>query len=172
MRKRRVWLAWIPAILMMFIIFRFSSENGTQSSSLSGSLTETVVEAVINGSGLSVTSAEAARIIEIIHTPIRKLGHLTEYALFGMTVSFALVICHHQKGKMLLGLSEAFCVSYAATDELHQLFVPERSGMVTDVVIDAIGALAGILLFIFLLKLKKFSIDKAVKEDYDEITKK
>ena len=30
-------------------------------------------------------------------------------------------------------------VCYAATDEFHQLFVPGRAGMVTDVLIDSIG---------------------------------
>lgn len=36
--------------------------------------------------------------------------------------------------------------AYAATDEFHQIFVPGRAGMVTDVMIDSSGALAGILL--------------------------
>ena len=36
--------------------------------------------------------------------------------------------------------------AYAATDEFHQIFVPGRAGMLTDVMIDSSGALAGILL--------------------------
>lgn len=35
---------------------------------------------------------------------------------------------------------------YAATDELHQLFVPGRAGLFTDVLIDATGAAIGLLL--------------------------
>ena len=31
-------------------------------------------------------------------------------------------------------------VVYATTDECHQLFVPDRAGRVTDVMIDALGA--------------------------------
>ena len=34
---------------------------------------------------------------------------------------------------------------YAATDELHQLFVPGRAGLFTDVLIDATGAAIGLL---------------------------
>ena len=35
-------------------------------------------------------------------------------------------------------------VCYAASDEIHQLYVPGRAGMVTDVCIDAAGALIGV----------------------------
>ncbi len=35
---------------------------------------------------------------------------------------------------------------YAATDEVHQLFVPGRAGLFTDVLIDATGAAIGLLL--------------------------
>ena len=35
---------------------------------------------------------------------------------------------------------------YAATDEVHQLFVPGRSGQVSDVLLDSAGAIAGLAL--------------------------
>ena len=35
--------------------------------------------------------------------------------------------------------------AYAVTDEFHQLFVPGRSGQMTDVMIDSGGALVGLL---------------------------
>ena len=34
--------------------------------------------------------------------------------------------------------------AYAATDEMHQLFVPGRSGQVSDVLLDSAGAMAGL----------------------------
>ena len=37
-----------------------------------------------------------------------------------------------------------FCVLVAATDETIQLFVSGRSGQVSDVVLDCVGALVGI----------------------------
>ena len=36
------------------------------------------------------------------------------------------------------------CVLYAASDELHQYFVPDRAALVGDVVIDALGILPGV----------------------------
>ena len=38
--------------------------------------------------------------------------------------------------------------AYAATDELHQVFVPGRSAEFTDVLLDSLGALAGIWLYL------------------------
>lgn len=41
---------------------------------------------------------------------------------------------------------------YACTDEIHQLFVPGRSGQFRDVMIDSLGAFIGILILsIFLM---------------------
>ena len=36
---------------------------------------------------------------------------------------------------------------YAASDEIHQLFVPGRSGQLSDVILDSAGALAGVAAF-------------------------
>lgn len=38
-------------------------------------------------------------------------------------------------------------VLYAASDEIHQLFVPGRSGQLSDVILDSAGALAGVAAF-------------------------
>ena len=46
-----------------------------------------------------------------------------------------------------------FSAVYAISDEVHQLFVPGRACMPLDVLIDASGALAGIAIFAFSIKL-------------------
>lgn len=143
---RKRWLAWVPTILIMIIIFLFSSENSNESSNLSGSLTKSMVEAVINAADLTVTSVEQEHIIESIHTPVRKVGHLSEYAMLGITVAFALIYCHRLRGRRLYLVSIGFCVLYASSDEFHQFFTPGRSPMITDVGIDTFGAIIGILL--------------------------
>lgn len=68
--------------------------------------------------------------------PLRKAAHMAEYA-----VLFALL------RRAQVGRSSAFigCVLYAVTDEWHQTFVPGRVGAVSDVVIDAAGALTGLV---------------------------
>lgn len=79
-----------------------------------------------------------------------KLQHSTGFVLGGLLLARAL---EGTRGAALL----AFVVglAYAATDELHQLFVPGRHADVRDWVADAIGIAAGIAawrLYIFLVE--------------------
>lgn len=43
-----------------------------------------------------------------------------------------------------LALAFLLCVGYAISDEIHQMFVPDRFADVTDVLSDAAGAAAGL----------------------------
>ena len=69
-------------------------------------------------------------------TVLRKLAHTMEYAILGFLLLRAL-------GRELPAFLAA--VAYAVTDELHQHFVPGRHASPYDVMIDAFGALVGIL---------------------------
>lgn len=51
---------------------------------------------------------------------------------------------------------------YAISDEIHQTFVPGRSGQVQDVLIDFLGVIIGICVLLFLVKL--FNKGKDVKD--------
>lgn len=53
--------------------------------------------------------------------------------------------------RLLSALS--FCALVAAVDEAIQLFVSGRSGQVTDVVLDSVGALCGIVVFVCVRKI-------------------
>ena len=68
---------------------------------------------------------------------IRKLAHAGEYAVLGFLLLRA---TGHR------WLSIAAGIAYAASDELHQHFVPGRLGAPLDVVIDAVGVLIGVML--------------------------
>ena len=58
---------------------------------------------------------------------------------------------------------------YAATDEFHQLFIPGRSGQVSDVLLDSAGALAGVLIlargvrYVWMSKKRKESVTEKKK---------
>jgi VanZ family protein len=69
---------------------------------------------------------------------LRKLAHMTEYAVLAL-----LLIRATGSYAWALGLT----VAYAASDEVHQLFVRGRHGSPLDVGIDAVGALVGIALW-------------------------
>jgi VanZ family protein len=69
---------------------------------------------------------------------LRKTAHATEYAVLGALLVRAV-------GSALPAF--ALGAAYAATDELHQHFVPGRAGTPLDVAIDSVGVLVGIGLY-------------------------
>jgi VanZ family protein len=69
---------------------------------------------------------------------LRKIAHLAEYAILGALLARA-------TGRV--GLAFALGTLYAATDEVHQTFVPGRHGSPLDVAIDAAGVAVGIALW-------------------------
>lgn len=54
-----------------------------------------------------------------------------------------------------LGFSLIIGIVYASSDEIHQCFTPGRGPLLTDVIIDTMGVLLGILLIMLVLKLYK-----------------
>lgn len=82
--------------------------------------------------------------LEQCHTVLRKMAHFSEYGLLGMVWIFLLLKCQHPPRRCILPAGSA-CLFTALVDETIQLFVPGRSGMVTDIWIDFAGASAGIL---------------------------
>ncbi|MDP9189383.1 MAG: VanZ family protein [Actinomycetota bacterium] len=74
---------------------------------------------------------------------MRKLGHLTGYAL--LTTAWAWALSGWARRPVLLAALFAFL--YSCTDEYHQTFVDGRSGSPVDVLIDSAGiALASLAL--------------------------
>ena len=70
-------------------------------------------------------------------TVLRKCAHATEYAILALLLYRAL---SRELPAFLIGFA------YAITDELHQAFVPDRTGQAIDVVYDAIGAAVGLVI--------------------------
>lgn len=85
-----------------------------------------------------------------LHLWVRKSAHLAEYAVLGLLAFRALRIslAISLARTALLGLGVVLAV--AATDEIHQSFVPSRTGTIVDVGIDFAGGALGVLLIIAL----------------------
>ena len=81
---------------------------------------------------------------EKIDHPVRKTAHAMEYAVLGLLTAGAFI---DRRTSIRAGILVPWCIAtaYAASDEIHQLFVPGRSGQVSDVILDSAGVLAGLL---------------------------
>lgn len=137
-------LSFVPALLMMYIIFSFSAQDGTASSNLSYRVSYKAVSIADRALDLELTDKQVSRCIRKIHYYVRKLAHFTEYFLLAITVAIPLYV-YGIRGIWLVITGGILCVGFAALDELHQYFVSGRSCSVRDVIIDSCGALAGIL---------------------------
>jgi VanZ family protein len=135
--KRKV-LPWLLVILWMALIFYLSHQPATRSNGLSKGATEIIVETV----------EKIAPNVDInkrsFNNIIRKNAHFFAYLVLGTLVSNGLR-GSGVAGYRSIGLALLFCILYAISDELHQLFVPGRGGQVKDVIIDSAGAVVGIL---------------------------
>jgi len=76
---------------------------------------------------------------------VRKSAHIIAYFVLGVLMYRALrVSIRRWPARTVAGLALLSCSLYAVTDEIHQLFVPGRSGELRDVMIDSIAALVGV----------------------------
>lgn len=150
-------LSFLPALLMMYLIFSFSAQDGTTSGNLSYKVSKIIVESANEAFELNWSDREIAYYIERIHHPVRKLAHMTEYFLLAVSVSFPLYV-YGVRGLWLPILAGSICVSFAALDEYHQSFVAGRGPSKKDVGIDSIGVLAGVLMVQFFCFLGRITI--------------
>lgn len=138
--KKRINLLLL--IIWMIVIFMMSSFNATESSSQSGAIVN-IISSILNINNL-----------ELLSLIIRKLAHFTEYIILGI---LAINCFKDYNLKHIFIISLIFCIFYACSDEIHQLFVPGRSGNIIDVTIDSVGALTGTIVYYYLiLKSKTF----------------
>lgn len=139
--KRKNFMAWLFVFVWMGLIFYLSHQSANESSQLSGGVVAFV---------LHILHTIIPQSIEVsaFHTFIRKGAHFFAYFILGILIYRAL---WGRWKNFFMALFIAFL--YAVSDEVHQLFIPGRSGEFRDVLIDSAGAATGILLYILLLRL-------------------
>ena len=129
----------------MAMIFSFSSQNGTESGSLSYRVSYKIVDAGSQLLNKDLEPWQKDAYATKIEGPVRKAAHITEYFILAITVALPLYV-YGLRGFPLLLVAGALCVGFACTDEYHQSFVSGRSPSVRDVCIDSIGVFFGIML--------------------------
>lgn len=143
------YLSWLPAILIMVIIFRFSSEPADASGENSLRIADTVMKIYERITDRYVEEELRDQQLHVLEYYVRKTAHVTEYAILAAAFGLPLWL-RRQKRRLVWLWSVMLAAGYAATDELHQIFVPGRSGELRDVMIDSIGAMVGAYLFILI----------------------
>lgn len=140
-------------ISQMLFIFTMSSFGSDSSNAQSSQIIQVLHQVFPNLS--SRTSGLDASTLAFI---VRKTAHFTEYAILGILFYFFYSQTLPQKnGLQLFVLAILSSFLYACTDEIHQLFVPGRSGQFTDVLVDTLGAFCGCLLLLAIRRLRRVS---------------
>lgn len=141
-------IAWIAGI------YKLSGMNADSSGSTSKNVISIFIEDgidVTNRYGITNIDANSAKIDKlsaIMNMPLRKVMHAFVYFVLAIIILFT--INYYQDNKRYIFsiiITLALIIIAASFDEFHQTFVDGRSGNIKDVIIDTIGAIAGIVLF-------------------------
>lgn len=133
-------LSILPVLLLLWTIFSFSAQTGTESGGLSQTVSRWLAEGwnLVYGKQLSPGALEA--LAQSMEFWVRKGAHMSEYALLCWCAALPMLVYQLPDRFRRLG-APLFCVLVAASDEFHQSFVPGRTPAVRDVGIDLLGAL-------------------------------
>ena len=137
-------LSFVPAIMMMFLIFTFSGQDADASSELSFQVGVKVFSVANDTFDKGWSMKRIEQLSEKSQYYIRKTAHFTEYFVLAITVAFPLYV-YGIRGLWLVILAGGFCIGFAGLDEYHQSFVAGRSPQKRDVLIDSCGVLIGVI---------------------------
>ena len=135
------WFKIILIILWMGLIFSFSNQTGTSSSSLSTKVLTRIAITIDK----DMTDEEIDEFVDKYSFIIRKVAHLTIYFILGI-LAYINLREYMKVTPALVIYSIIFCLVYASTDEIHQLLVNGRSGNIYDVILDTCGSTLAILI--------------------------
>lgn len=126
---------WVPVIAWMILIFAGSTDL------LSAEHTSRFLVPFLRWLDPHISFAT----ITTINVVLRKLGHLTEYAIFAALLWRALRGTLRSTSTIpLVALAFTASALFAASDEFHQSFVATRTASENDVLIDICGAIVGL----------------------------
>ena len=131
--------------MWMGLIFYMSSSNGEKSTGQSD-LVITIVSSL--GINLSGNFGEFASVI------VRKAAHICEYMILSLLL-YNVLKDYITITKKIMIYTIIGVILYAMSDELHQIFVPERAGRIQDVFIDTTGGCIGLIVIKAINKVKR-----------------
>lgn len=148
-----VWLyalAIALSVALAAFIFIMSSKPAPISAEQSGSIAELLAPIFVAGFE-ELDAAEQAEVLLDVDHVVRKIAHFCIYAFLGVLFTFS-SLWHSRTWTMHLLLPWLFGALYAASDEIHQAFVPGRGPLVSDVILDSVGVLFGAVFALVIAK--------------------
>ena len=146
------YISWLPAVIVMVMIFCFSDKPAVDSNEGSMTIAESLVNIYITVTDNPLEEEKNTNLIENINHLVRKCSHFCEYALLAFTFALCL-LSMRKKSRYSFALPVLLSALYATTDEFHQTFIPGRSGQLSDVLLDTAGAAVGAILFVILVSI-------------------
>ena len=135
-------------IFWMGFIFYMSSNNGQISHEESTKVVNFIQDKTItknsnvNKDTVNELKVKANKLDYII----RKNAHAFMYMVLAFLVGSILFIFNKRGADAIIYIL-FICLLYALTDEFHQSFIPGRTSLVSDVLVDFGGALIGLIFF-------------------------
>ena len=134
-RWRSALQRWIAVVLWAGLIFYFSTEN------FSFSNTEGFLSEWLLWFFPGISPAQ----FMTLHLVSRKGGHWFEYFILAILLMRAQRSGNESEFAMpTIARTLALVLAYAASDEYHQSWVPERTASAVDVAIDTFGGVCGV----------------------------
>ncbi len=138
----------------MIMIFSLSAVHSTESNKVTVKDAGVLSELFVPGYK-EKNIREQIDITAGVHHLLRKAAHAIEFAVLGFLFVVDIYLWF-APGKIILVLMSLIpgCL-YAASDEIHQYYVPGRSCELGDVIIDSVGVAAGVIcamIVIFIVK--------------------
>ena len=132
----------------MITVFLFSNQPAVDSADTSTGVTETIINFFTHN---SLSEEEKVELLGKLHPIIRKLAHYTLYTIGGfLIINYINTYDNSEKRKIIYSI--CIGIIYACTDEFHQLFVEGRGGQIRDVLIDSLGVITGVCIFLCIKK--------------------
>ena len=159
--KRKIIYTLIT-IIWMIVIFTFSSMDTEESNGKSKQTIKQTVEKTAEISeniGISenkMTQKQVNITVNKLNMPLRKCAHATEYAILAI---FIIITINEYTNKRYsiskIIITILICFIYSLTDEFHQSFVPGRTSLFTDCLIDTTGSIITCLMYTIIKKVKE-----------------
>ena len=158
MKRFLHYFSVLPVLIMLLLIFGFSSQDGETSDSLSFRVCCAILSFVDSIFSWSLSDQAFLSRAQSMQLFVRKTAHVTEYLLLTLSIFLPLRLWIVQKRPLhslrdfLRSLLLPTCflaVVCASLDEFHQSFVPGRCGTPLDVLVDSIGIIFGCIILIF-----------------------